>query len=87
MAKALGVRAPRLSVPKSLALTGVVALELASRLTGRNPPLTRTGVDFFGHDRQYPWEKARRELGYQPQYDVPDGMAQTVAWYRQQSWL
>jgi nucleoside-diphosphate-sugar epimerase len=87
MASALGVRAPRLSIPKSMALAGVYGLEVASRLMGKIPPLTRSGVDFFGEHRQYSWEKARHQLGYQPTYDLKQGFGETVAWYRKQSWV
>jgi nucleoside-diphosphate-sugar epimerase len=87
LAKALGVPAPRLSMPKPLAAMGAWGLELAAKVTGKKPPLTRTGVDFFGEDRQYSWQKAKRELGYQPRYELADGLATTVAWYKQQSWI
>jgi nucleoside-diphosphate-sugar epimerase len=87
MARAMGVRAPRLSIPKTLAMLGAWGLEVIGKLAGKKPPLTRTGVDFFGQDRQYSWEKAHRELGYRPNCELPEGIAQTVAWYRQQSWI
>ena len=87
LARALDVRPPRFSIPKPLAMVGAMSLELAGKLTGKKPPLTRTGVDFFGQDRQYSWEKAHRELGYQPRYELNEGIAQTVAWYKQQSWI
>jgi nucleoside-diphosphate-sugar epimerase len=87
MARALEVRPPRMSIPKPLAMLGAVGLECAAKITGKKPPLTRTGVDFFGQDRQYSWERAHKELGYQPKYDLAEGMAQTVAWYRKQSWI
>jgi dTDP-glucose 4,6-dehydratase len=40
--------------------------------------------DRQGHDRRYSldWSRAERELGYRPQVDFPDGLAGTVAWYR-----
>jgi len=40
--------------------------------------------DRKGHDLRYSvdWSKARDELGYRPQRDFTTGLAETVAWYR-----
>jgi len=83
----LGVRPPSMSLPRWLALTGAIGLEGLAALTGRTPPLSRTGVAFFSEDRRFSWNKSHNELGYTPQYDFPAGVARTVAWYRQQGWL
>ncbi|WP_432139697.1 MULTISPECIES: dTDP-glucose 4,6-dehydratase [unclassified Streptomyces] len=41
-------------------------------------------ADRKGHDRRYSvdWRKAHVELGYKPQKDFTEGLAETVAWYR-----
>ncbi|GAB3963655.1 dTDP-glucose 4,6-dehydratase [Streptomyces sparsus] len=41
-------------------------------------------TDRKGHDRRYSvdWRKAHVELGYKPQKDFTEGLAETVAWYR-----
>ncbi|MEU3985435.1 dTDP-glucose 4,6-dehydratase [Streptomyces sp. NPDC026672] len=41
-------------------------------------------TDRKGHDRRYSvdWTKAHTELGYKPQKDFTEGLAETVAWYR-----
>ncbi|MFJ3894678.1 dTDP-glucose 4,6-dehydratase [Streptomyces sp. NPDC090083] len=41
-------------------------------------------TDRKGHDRRYSvnWRKVHVELGYKPQKDFTDGLAETVAWYR-----
>ncbi|MDX3546821.1 dTDP-glucose 4,6-dehydratase [Streptomyces europaeiscabiei] len=41
-------------------------------------------IDRKGHDRRYSvdWRKAHVELGYKPQKDFAEGLAETVAWYR-----
>jgi nucleoside-diphosphate-sugar epimerase len=44
-------------------------------------------VAFFSENRRFSWEKARRELGYQPQVDLAEGVEKTAAWYRQQNLL
>ncbi|MEV0176336.1 dTDP-glucose 4,6-dehydratase [Streptomyces sp. NPDC050803] len=40
--------------------------------------------DRKGHDLRYSvdWTKARTELGYEPRHDFRTGLAETVAWYR-----
>ncbi|WP_405876722.1 dTDP-glucose 4,6-dehydratase [Streptomyces sp. NBC_01136] len=42
-------------------------------------------TDRKGHDRRYSvdWHKAHTELGYKPQKDFTEGLAETVAWYRE----
>ncbi|WP_330333047.1 dTDP-glucose 4,6-dehydratase [Streptomyces sp. NBC_00536] len=41
-------------------------------------------TDRKGHDRRYSvdWTKIRTELGYTPVHDFAEGLAETVAWYR-----
>ncbi|MGC2998176.1 dTDP-glucose 4,6-dehydratase [Streptomyces sp. G35A] len=41
-------------------------------------------ADRKGHDRRYSvdWSKAQAELGYEPRTDFTEGLAETVAWYR-----
>ncbi|MBO1413415.1 dTDP-glucose 4,6-dehydratase [Streptomyces sp. FH025] len=41
--------------------------------------------DRKGHDLRYSLDisKIREELGYEPQVTFPDGLAQTIAWYRE----
>ncbi|MEU7163246.1 dTDP-glucose 4,6-dehydratase [Streptomyces morookaense] len=51
---------------------------------GAGPDRIEYVADRKGHDRRYSvdWSKARRELGYTPRYDFSRGLAETVAWYR-----
>jgi dTDP-glucose 4,6-dehydratase len=61
--------------------------ELADRvleLTGQPASLKRLVPDRPGHDRRYvlDWEKIRRELGWEPEVPFEEGLAETVAWYR-----
>lgn len=82
VASELGVTPPRFSVPRPLALAGATALEGVGRLSGRDVPLSRTGVAFFSESRRFTWAKAQQALGYAPQVELPEGVARTVAWYR-----
>jgi nucleoside-diphosphate-sugar epimerase len=54
---------------------------------GLEPPLHRRRVDFWTKSRAFSIEKARRRLGYDPKVDLDEGVARTVASYRQAGWL
>ena len=66
--------------------------ELTGRLldaTGAGWERVRAVPDRLGHDRRYSVDitKISRELGYAPQVAFDEGLAETVAWYREQrSW-
>ena len=84
MASELGVRAPRIHVPYHLLYAAGYLAERLAALTGSHarPPITRLGVAFFGTDNRYAINKARRELGYEPQVDIREGLRLTADWYR-----
>jgi len=54
------------------------------RLTGRDESLIRHVRDRPGHDRRYAMNAAKISdaLGWRPQRAFDDGLAATVAWYR-----
>jgi dTDP-glucose 4,6-dehydratase len=54
------------------------------RLTGRDESLIRHVPDRPGHDRRYAMNagKIRQALGWRPRHTFDDGLAATVAWYR-----
>jgi len=87
IAAAMGVRAPRLALPRWAAMLGASGLELLAWASRRKPPLSRTAVAFFSEDRWYSWQRAQEELGYTPEVDLAAGIARTVAWYRERGWL
>ena len=82
IAAALGVAPPRRRVPVPLAWLGAAGLEAAGKLTGRDVPLSRTGVAFFSENRRSTYARAERELGFAPKVELKEGVAKTVAWYR-----
>ena len=56
-------------------------------LTGADPSLIEHISDRPGHDRRYSLSSAKvRELGWEPQVRFAEGLAQTVAWYRENAW-
>ena len=61
-------------------------LEITRRileLTGRDESLVRHVADRPGHDRRYSLDSSKiRGLGWSPERTLVDGLAETVAWYR-----
>jgi dTDP-glucose 4,6-dehydratase len=60
------------------------------RRTGRPESLIRFVKDRPGHDRRYAmdFDKARRQLGFEPSVDFETGLDRTVAWYAEnRAWL
>jgi dTDP-glucose 4,6-dehydratase len=57
-------------------------------LTGADPGLVRHVQDRPGHDRRYSLDSSKvRELGWSPRCGIEEGLAETVAWYREnRSW-
>jgi dTDP-glucose 4,6-dehydratase len=53
-------------------------------LTGSGPEAVEMVADRLGHDRRYSvdWTKIRDELGYEPTVGIDEGLADVVAWYR-----
>lgn len=57
------------------------------QLTGRGPDLIQYVADRPGHDRRYSLDTAKlRGLGWQPATSFEQGLAETVAWYRDNRW-
>jgi dTDP-glucose 4,6-dehydratase len=54
-------------------------------LTGRPASLVRSVTDRPGHDRRYALDSARlRATGWRPRRSFEEGLAATIAWYREQ---
>jgi dTDP-glucose 4,6-dehydratase len=57
--------------------------QLILQLAGSDPALVRHVEDRPGHDRRYSLDSSRAEkLGWTPVVPFEDGLAETVAWYR-----
>jgi len=79
---------PRWRVPKGLAKIMMMPIEGFSALIGRENFLyRRETVESVTSDRAFSIDRAREELGYEPEYDLPRGMAETVAWYKDNGYL
>jgi nucleoside-diphosphate-sugar epimerase len=87
VADVAGVRRPTRHLPVwPFWIAGAVCEAVCVPLRA-DPPLYRRRVDFFTKSRAFDISRARRELGFSPQVSVRDGVARTLAWYRQHGWL
>jgi nucleoside-diphosphate-sugar epimerase len=84
IADEIGARPPRVRVPYHALYAAGFAAEQVARLTHaqKQPIVTRLGVMLFGGDNRHSIDKARRELGYEPQTPLRDGIRLCAAWYR-----
>ncbi len=79
---------PRWRVPRGLAKLMMLPIEGFNLLIGRENFLyRRETVNSVTSDRAFKIDRARRDLGYEPEYDLPEGRAETVAWYRENGYL
>ncbi len=85
LAEIVDVPSPRVVVPYRLAYAIGWAMERvygALRIQAR-PLLTRMAAELFGTDQGFSIERARRELGYEPQVGFGEGMRRVGAWLRE----
>jgi len=81
VARLAGLKPPRRRIPLWLARTLAVLMERrAKRRNSPTPPLVnKARYKFLGLNLDYSIEKARRVLGYTPQYTTEQGLAEAVA--------
>jgi nucleoside-diphosphate-sugar epimerase len=88
MARALGVRPLRLSVPPAIVSVVGSLGQMFSDLSGRPVIVNR---DKVAEMRAPHWccdnEPIVRELGFVPRFGLDAGLADAVAWYRANKWL
>lgn len=54
---------------------------------GISPPIFPRRVDWFRQNRAFDITRARTELGFAPQVDLPDGLRRAGEWYRAEGYL
>jgi nucleoside-diphosphate-sugar epimerase len=86
-AEVAGVPPPRLRLPVWPVWFAGAICEFAAAPFGLEPPIYRRRVDFFRKSRAFDIGRARRELGFNPQVGVREGVRRTVEWYREQRWI
>ena len=85
MADFLGVSHVSRHYPYPALYSAGRAAELVWQALGRRksapPPVTTYGVTLLGGNQEFSIDRARRELGYEPQYDYIRGLSEGVKWY------
>lgn len=87
IASALGTRLRGPALPYAVAMAAGTLIELGCRPLGIDPPLSRSRVRTLTEDRLYDTGRAARALGFVPRTALDDGLAETVAWYREHGYL
>jgi nucleoside-diphosphate-sugar epimerase len=85
LAQIAGVPSPRLAAPYRPAyLAGWLMERIYGALRIKTRPLlTRMAVELWATDQSFPIEKARRELGYEPEVGFDEGMRRVELWLRE----
>jgi nucleoside-diphosphate-sugar epimerase len=68
----------RWRLPLFIGYTAAYTLQWAFKPTGKQPPFSRRSLDFYLKDNAYSIEKARRDLGFNPQIDLRTGLQKTI---------
>ncbi len=87
IAALLGTRVRRPGLPRPLALAAGAVLAAACAPLGLTPPLTPARVRTLTEHRRYATGLAARRLGFAPEVGLEEGLAATVAWYRERGHL
>ena len=74
-------------VPEPLLRAAAGAMELAARLRGREPEVSREALRYISRRAAYPNSRARELLGWEPRVDLAEGMRRTGAWLRDEGFL
>jgi len=87
IADALGVKRPRIKIPRRPAWICAMVLEHLGRVFRFEPILTRSRVSMMADNFGYSIQKAMAELGYKPEIDLAVGIARTIKNYAHKGWL
>jgi len=86
--RAMGKKARlRVHLPRKLVETAALGAELYGRATNRAVMLTRDKLNELFEQWVCDSARARRELAWEPQVTFEDGVARTMAFYREAGWL
>ncbi|MCC6572202.1 MAG: NAD-dependent epimerase/dehydratase family protein [Planctomycetes bacterium] len=80
VASLAGIRRPPV-VPRFLAHWAALASEWTGLITGSPGALSLTSYYHLRYGQHYSWEKARRELGYEPANDLTPAILRELRWH------
>ncbi len=87
IAKVLRVSVSKIHLPVFPFRALSLLCEKACVPLGIEPPLHRRRIDFFTKSRAFNISKAKKELGYKPEFDLEGGLRLTGEWYRGKGFL
>jgi nucleoside-diphosphate-sugar epimerase len=70
----------KLVIPYQLSKNFAALIEILFKFLKREPPITKSMVDFLTFDHSSCIEKANERLGFKPQYDLSAGLNKTISW-------
>ena len=74
LAEIAGVPAPRIDLPRPVALALAAGIEVAAKRFGFTPPITGTAIRFVTKQCSYSNARAERDLGYAPRVTLEEGL-------------
>jgi nucleoside-diphosphate-sugar epimerase len=77
----IGGERPTRHLPYLPIYYGSIVAEKMASITHTRPIVTQLGAMMFGTDTRHSVEKARRELGYEPEIDIREGIKLAAAWF------
>lgn len=86
-AKILNVEEPKGHMPVFMARFFALLFELAAKLFGSTPSMSREMVTGFVSNLNIDTHKARNELGFEPKVCLEEGMKKTADWYKVNGYL
>jgi len=87
IARVLGVSLSKIHLPVLPVKVLSILCEKTCVFLRIEPPLHRRRIDFFTKSRAFNISKAKRELGYKPEFDLETGLRLTGEWYRKKGLL
>ncbi|MBM3702959.1 MAG: NAD-dependent epimerase/dehydratase family protein [Actinobacteria bacterium] len=81
------VRPPKIHLPYKPIEVLSVLMEYAYKPLKKEPPLYKRRVAFFKKDRAFNISKAKRILGYMPEFDLRKGIHLTAKWYMDNGYI
>lgn len=87
IAKEAGTSILPFKVPVGIAKLGATVCESVCKPFGIEPPIHHRRLDFFLRDQAFDISKIRNTLGFEPHFDIPTGVKQTVRWYKERGWI
>ena len=88
MAALMHKRARAIAIPRPLAYGVALVAEAAAAAMGKPPVINRDKVtDLSQTNWSCSIERAKTELGYNPQIALENGLRETIDWYKREGWL